>query len=58
MYIFLLAVEQSYHSLAKLQLNVEYHQTSNLSRTLVDNKNKIVDHSDVVGATPIGIKNS
>ena len=29
-----------------------YHQTSNISRTLVGNT--IVDHSDVVGASPVG----
>ena len=29
-----------------------YCQTSNISRTLVGNK--IVDHSDVVGASPVG----
>ena len=29
-----------------------YRETSNMSRTLVDNK--IVDHSDVVGASPVG----
>ena len=29
-----------------------YHQTSNKSRTLVGNK--IVDHSDVVGASFVG----
>ena len=29
-----------------------YHQTSNRSRTLV--RNKIVDHLDVVGASPVG----
>ena len=29
-----------------------YRQTSNISHTLVDNK--IVDHSDVVGASPVG----
>ena len=28
------------------------HQTSNINRTLVGNKN--VDHSDVVGASPVG----
>ena len=28
-----------------------YHQVSNISRTLVGNK--IVDHSDVVGALPV-----
>ena len=31
---------------------IGYHQTSNISRTLVDNE--IVDHSDVVGASPVG----
>ena len=30
----------------------KYRQVSNISRTLVDNK--IVDHSDVVGASPVG----
>ena len=30
----------------------EYHQVSNIRRTLVGNK--IVDHSDVVGASPVG----
>ena len=29
-----------------------YSQVSNISRTLVDNE--IVDHSDVVGASPVG----
>ena len=29
-----------------------YRQASNISRTLVGNK--IVDHSDVVGASPVG----
>ena len=29
-----------------------YHQTSNINRTLLGNK--IVDHPDVVGASPIG----
>ena len=33
-------------------LNVMRRQTSNISRTLV--RNKIVDHSDVVGAPPVG----
>ena len=31
---------------------VNYCQTSNISHTLVGNK--IVDHSDVVGASPVG----
>ena len=30
----------------------KYHKTSNIRRTLVENK--IVDHSDVVGASPVG----
>ena len=29
-----------------------YRKLSNISRTLVDNK--IIDHSDVVGASPVG----
>ena len=29
-----------------------YHQVSNIRRTLVGNK--LVDHSDVVGASPVG----
>ena len=29
-----------------------YHQTSNISRSFV--RNKHVDHSDVVGASPVG----
>ena len=37
----------------KYYKNVQhYHQASNISRTLVGNK--IVDHSDVVGASPVG----
>ena len=31
---------------------INYRQVSNISRTLVGNK--IVDHSDVVGASPVG----
>ena len=31
---------------------VNYHQTSNTSHTLVGNK--IIDHSDVIGASPVG----
>ena len=34
------------------QWQTNYRQVSNISRTLVDNK--IVDHSDVVGASPVG----
>ena len=32
--------------------NIKYRKISNISRTLVGNK--IVDHSDVVGASPVG----
>ena len=32
--------------------NVDYSQVSDIRRTLVGNK--IVDHSDVVGASPVG----
>ena len=32
--------------------NITYHQISNIRCTLVGNK--IVDHSDVVGASPVG----
>ena len=34
------------------QIPVKYRKLSNISRTLVGNK--IVDHSDVVGASPVG----
>ena len=33
-------------------INKAYRQVSNISRTLVGNK--IVDNSDVVGASPVG----
>ena len=33
-------------------LEQKYHQTSHISRILVHNK--FVDHSDVVGAAPVG----
>ena len=35
-----------------LQVDDIYRKTSNISRTLAGNK--IVDHSDVVGASPVG----
>ena len=35
---------------------VVYRQTSNMSRNLIDNK--LVDHSDVVGASPVGSTSS
>ena len=34
------------------ELMIAYRKTSNISRTLVGNK--IIDNSDVVGASPIG----
>ena len=34
------------------QERIDYRKTSNISHTLVGNK--IVDHSDVVGASPVG----
>ena len=34
------------------QASINYRKTSNISRTLVGNK--IVDNSDVVGASPVG----
>ena len=36
----------------KYASRAQYCQTSNISRNLVSNK--IVDHSDVVGASPVG----
>ena len=38
--------------LLSTKLSLKYHQVSNISRTLVGNK--IVDQSDVVGASPVG----
>ena len=38
--------------IASAQAKIEYHQTSNIRHILVGNK--IVDHSDVVGASPVG----
>ena len=37
---------------AIMRLKVKYRKVSNIRRTLV--VNKIVDHSDVVGASPVG----
>ena len=36
----------------KYESDIRYRKTSNISRTLVGNK--IVDQSDVVGASPVG----
>ena len=41
-----------YLAQAQMILNLWWHQTSNISCTLVGNK--IVDYSDVVGALPVG----
>ena len=41
----------SSHKWPNCKENQMYRQTSNISRTSVDNK--IVDHSDVVGASPV-----
>ena len=40
------------HHFVKKLIEKYYRKTSNISRTLVDTK--IVDHSDVVGASPVG----
>ena len=37
---------------AAISWQIEYRKTPNIRRTLVGNK--IVDHSDVVGASPVG----
>ena len=39
-------------SITKIRLKITYRQVSNIRRTLAGNK--IVDHSDVVGASPAG----
>ena len=48
--VFLVVKTQNKHMLSRL--NYTYRQVSNISRTLVGNE--IVDHSDVVGASPVG----
>ena len=40
------------YEVSSKELQNTYHQVSNISRTVVGNK--IVDHSDVVGASPVG----
>ena len=35
-----------------MNISQQYRQTSNIRRTLIGNKN--ADHSDVVGASPVG----
>ena len=41
-----------FDSLCKVSRYFDYRKTSNIRRTLVGNK--IVDHSDVVGVSPVG----
>ena len=36
-----------------VSLHITYHQASNVRRTVVNNT--IVDHSNVVGASPVGV---
>ena len=45
-------VVHSQLSLPTFGLNFKYRQASNIRATLVENE--IVDHSDVVGASPVG----
>ena len=40
------------HCYSSVKLSIAYRQVSNIRRTLV--VNYIVDHSDVVGASPVG----
>ena len=44
--------QSSSHKIGYIAWIYDYRKTSNISRTLVGNK--IVDHSDVVGASPVG----
>ena len=48
---FNMLTSQSFNHFSVLKINT-YRKTSNISRTLVGNE--IVDHSDVVGASPVG----
>ena len=45
-------IRYMYRYIIRLSKNAKYRKTSNISRTLVGNK--IVDNSDVVGASPVG----
>ena len=40
------------YTVSSREADIIYRKVSNISRTLVRNKN--VDHSDVVGASPVG----
>ena len=45
-------IAKTIQSKTKPSISLMYRQVSNISRTLVGNEN--VDHSDVVGASPVG----
>ena len=45
-------LRQSWRDIAVYDTEKEYRKTSNIRLTLLGNK--IVDHSDVVGASPVG----
>ena len=47
-----ISLEKLKLSILDMSLKTYYRQTSNISRTLL--ANEIVDHSDVVGASPVG----
>ena len=49
---FILSWDEIFINQTTLTVWVNYPKTSNISRTLVGNE--IVDHSDVVGASPVG----
>ena len=52
-YVNELEIAKNPSALAYFKISYQvYHQTSNISRTLVGIK--IVDHSDVVGVSPVG----
>ena len=48
----LVSEKQSSSNLQNKHWSLKYRKTSNISRTLVSDK--IVDNSDVVGASPVG----
>ena len=45
-------LETSDYTFPRTNMSSNYHKTSNISRTLVGSE--IVDHSDEVGASPVG----
>ena len=52
LYAFYLIQDCVLLSMIIIPIEITYRKTSNMSRTLVGNK--IVDNSDVVGASPVG----